>query len=210
MEETLTNCTGVAPIFRPDVVLAQKLTVSITCILSLLGAGLIIFTYVAFKDLRTGARQILVQLSIADIIVAASHVFGVLYNLPQYIRYDKNCAPVQNEGRNNLSCEIQAGITMFGAIATYLWTLAMAIYLLVIIVLERKRIGKRLRLAFYPICWGIPLTVVIVIGSLDYLGFDDSLDIGESIVDLDLTSICVIGPCVVCTTSIIMSTKSKH
>ena len=177
MEDNLT-CSPVT-VFSHEVVLAQQITVSITCVLSLIGAGLIIFSYVAFKDLRTGARQILVQLSIADIIVAASHMFGVLKNLPQYVHVCDS-EPRGQEGRSDIYCEIQAGFTMFGVIATYLWTVAMAVYLLVIIVFEKRIVGKRLRIAFYPICWGIPLTVAIVFGSQNFLGFDESLDVGKS------------------------------
>ncbi len=178
MEDNL-NCSTVS-VFRHEVVLAQQITVSITCVLSLIGAGLIIFSYVAFKDLRTGARQILVQLSIADIIVAASHMFGVLKNLPQYVHVCDS-EPRGQEGRSDIYCEIQAGFTMFGVIATYLWTVAMAVYLLVIIVFEKRIVGKRLRITFYPICWGIPLTVAIVFGSQTFLGFDESLDVGKSL-----------------------------
>ncbi len=175
----LTNCSEEVPIIRHGVIVAQQVTVSLTCVLSLLGSGLIILIHVAFKDLRTGARQILVHLSIADIIVVLSHMFGVLYNLPTYTRpRECDAQPIQEEGRD-LACEIQAGFTMFGVLATYLWTLAMAIYLLVIIVFERNIIGKRLRLAYYPVCWGIPLITVIVFGTQDLLGFDESLDIGK-------------------------------
>lgn len=177
--EFLTNCTGEAPIVRPGVVVAQQVTVSVTCLLSLIGSGLIVLIHVAFKDLRTGARQILVQLSVADIIVAASHMFGVLYNLPYYARGCKTERIPEEEGQTDLGCEVQGGITMFGVLASYFWTIALALYLLVIIVFERKVIGKRLRLAFYPVCWGIPLITAIVFGAQGLLGFDESLDIGK-------------------------------
>ncbi len=172
----MSNCSGVAPIARDEVIVAQQVTVSVTCLLSLMGSMLIILVHVAFKDLRTGARQVLVQLSIADIIIAASHMFGVLYNLPKYV---PGCGPVENEGQSDLSCEIQAGFSIFGVLAAYFWTLALAIYLLVIIVFERKVIGKILRIFFYPVCWGIPLIIAVVFGAKKWLGFDESLDIGK-------------------------------
>ena len=175
------NCSSVIPVARPEVVLAQQVTVSITCVLSIVGAGLIIFSYIAFKDLRTGARLLLVQLSIADIFVAASHMFGVLYNLPHYVlNHCSSERPQENEGQTDLVCEIQAGVTMFGVIATFLWTLAMAVYLLVIIVFEKKVVGKRLTVLFFILCWGVPLVIVIVCGAEKYLGFDESVDIGGS------------------------------
>lgn len=147
--------------------------------LSIIGAALIIFSYVAFKDLRTGARLLLVQLSIADILVAGSHMFGVLYNLPRLV---DSCNPttdiISNQGSNDLPCVIQAGVAMYSVIATFLWTLAMAVYLLVIIVFEKKVIGKRMSIFFFTFCWGVPLVQVIVFGAKKFLGFDESLDIG--------------------------------
>ena len=56
-----------------DFLFALKAVSGITCLLSMLGAGLIIATYVAYRDLRTLGRQQLVNLSLADMTVAASH-----------------------------------------------------------------------------------------------------------------------------------------
>lgn len=173
------NCTAI-PVATSAILLTQQITVSLTCILSILGAGLIIFTYVAFKDLRTGARELLVQLSIADICVALSHMIGVIVNLPKHAHPCHD--PVVEDGTRDVVCEVQAGVTMFGVVSSFLWTLAVAIYLLVIIVFEKQVVGKRLRFVFYPVCWGIPLVLAIVFGCLGYLGFDDSLDIGTFIV----------------------------
>jgi len=188
-EDNLTNCSSVVPIARPEVILAQQITVSLVCILSTIGSGLIIFSYVAFKELRTGARQLLVQLSIADIIVSISHMFGVLYNLPRYVQ--EGCNPADNEGRSDLPCEIQAAFTMFGVIATFLWTLSVAVYLLVIIVFERRVIGKWLKVVCYFVCWGLPLIQAIVFLTQSFLGFDDSIDIGTYVYHIYLLIIHV-------------------
>ena len=173
------NCTAIH-VATHAFILTQQITVCLTCVLSIFGAGLIIFTYVAFKDLRTGARELLVQLSIADICVALSHMVGVLVNLPKHAHPCHN--PVVEDGSTDVVCEVQAGVTMFGVVSSFLWTLAVAVYLLVIIVFEKQVVGRRLRFVFYPICWGIPLTLAIVFGCQGYLGFDDSLDVGKLIV----------------------------
>lgn len=173
------NCTPI-PVATHGVILAQQITVCTTCVLSVLGAGLIIFSYVAFKELRTGAREFLVQLSIADICVALSHMLGVLINLPVHTHPCQ--PPVEQDGTEDTFCKVQAGVTMFGVMACFLWTLAVGIYLLVIVVFERQVVGRRLRSVFYLVCWGIPLVLTTVSGCLGYLGFDQSLDAGKSAV----------------------------
>ena len=173
------NCTHM-PVYDRRFVAVLKATVSITCLLSIFGAGLIVFTYAAFKNLRTIAREILVQLSIADIIVALSHMIGVLAVFPRYVTSPwVTPEAVMDLSDEDIVCEVQGGVAMFGTISSFLWTIAVAVYLLSIIVLEKPRFARCLRFIFYPICWGIPLSLVVWFGVEDYLGFEESVDIGE-------------------------------
>lgn len=173
-----TNCTRM-PVYDRHFVVALTVAVVITSLLSVFGSGLIIFTYAAFKNLRTVAREILVQLSIADIIVSLSHMVGVLVNLPRYI--PKPCeSPESLHITDDVACKVQGGATMFGTISSFLWTIAVAVYLLAIIVFEKQQFARWLRFTFYPICWGIPFSLVVWFGLDDYLGFEESIDVGKS------------------------------
>ena len=176
---TTPNCTHM-PVYDHVFLAVLKAAVTVTCLFSTCGAGLIIFTYAAFKDLRTIAREILVQLSVADIIVALSHLVGVLAVLPRYT--PKPCELPENVtdfSDEDVLCEVQGGVTLFGTVSSFLWTIAVALYLLTIIVFERPRVARFLRFAFYPMCWGIPLSLVIYFALKGYLGFEESIDIGE-------------------------------
>ena len=114
---------------------ALQAAVTFTSFLSILGAGLIVFTYVAFRDLRTVARHLLLQLSVADIIVASSHIVGVNVIYPKYANY-RNC-PDETNNITDVVCEIQGGFTMVGTLGSFLWTIAIAVYLVVIAVFEK-------------------------------------------------------------------------
>ena len=168
-----------------DFTLTLKVLSGITCLLSILGAGLIIATYIAFGDLRTVARQLLVNLSLADITVAASHFVGLAA-----LRVENYETPYNSdgsgEGVGNYSteqdtlCKVQGGFTMFGTLASFLWTLALGFYMLMVIVLKRTDVTRYLVFLYYPVCWGVPLTLTLWFGLVKptYLGFGEGADIG--------------------------------
>lgn len=176
------NNSTALPVYDHRFVATLTAAVVATSLLSVSGSSLIIFTYAAFKNLRTIAREILVQLSIADGIVALSHLVGVLVNLPRFI--PKPCETPEQVLQNDtdrvrdIACEVQGGATMFGTLSSFLWTIAVAVYLLTIIVFERQQFAQWLRYTFYPICWGIPLSLTVWFGMDGYLGFEESIDIG--------------------------------
>ena len=72
------NNSKAAPEDSPALLLAIRVGVGTFSFLSVVGASLIIFTFLAFRDLRTLARQLLVNLSVADLIVGVSHLVGLL------------------------------------------------------------------------------------------------------------------------------------
>lgn len=178
---TESPCDPTLIAYRFGFVVALRVSVSITCLLSMFGASLIIGTYVAFKELRTKARQILVQLSIADFFVASSELLGVNINFPKFM--EKICSDYEEHDNNitsDLFCQIQGGITVFSTVSSYFWTIAVASYLLMIIVFESQRVGKWLMYMSYPICWGVPAVLVLTLGFLKYLGFRPNLGAGKS------------------------------
>ncbi|XP_064393993.1 cyclic AMP receptor-like protein A isoform X3 [Halichondria panicea] len=160
-----------SPILQPGYILAIQVTAGITSILSTLGASLIIFTYIAFRNLRTTARQLLVSISIADIIVAISHFVGLFANFKRFIYQYNN--ETWNTSTTDPLCITQAAFSMFGTLASFLLSLAIGVYLVGILVWKKPRIWKRLVPIFYYICWGIPAIMVLpnVIGH--YYGFAD-------------------------------------
>ena len=54
--------------------------VGVSCFLSIVGACAIVISYAAFPELRTLARQLLLNLSIADILLSFVYIWGLLQN----------------------------------------------------------------------------------------------------------------------------------
>ncbi len=159
---------------HPNFILGLMITVGTTCVLSILGASLIILTYAAYKDLRTIARQLLVNLSVADILVAATHFVGIFI-------FKKFFHPDDPDYQNNTDtlCSIQGALLMIGTIASFLWTISLAVYMFSIIILRRPLLARKMVVLFYVICWGIPLILTIWFGIKKFYGFEESVDVGK-------------------------------
>ena len=167
-----------------DFFLSLRVVVGITCIISIFGACVIVFTYVAFKNLRTLARQQLVNLSVADIVIAASHFVGlVALRVEDYDAdtFDNEFNVSNFSAAQETLCKVQGGFTMFGSIASFLWSLALGFYMLMVIVLRRPNFTRYLVFVYYPVCWGVPLALTLwfALSKPTYLGFVKDADIGK-------------------------------
>lgn len=161
------------PALSDAVILATQITGSITCVLSILGASLIIFTYVSFKDLRTTARQLLVSLSVADIIVALSHFVGLFANYRRFVIVNENGFRVASDSSNgDPVCIIQAAVSMFGTVASLLLSMMIAFYLLVLTQSNTLKFARRLMPLIYLVSWGVPFVVVAVVGAVRSFGYE--------------------------------------
>lgn len=168
------------PAYTPNFILALQVLVNLVCILSMLGAALIIYTFIAYKTLRTRARQILVQLSIADFGVAASHLVGVNVNLHRYAKHVCIESPESDVvTENSTICTVQGAVTTYSTIGSLFWTIAVGVYLLTVIVFESQRAGKWLTYAFYPVCWGLPAVVILAYALEKSFGFHANVDTGK-------------------------------
>jgi G protein-coupled receptor 157 len=170
------------PAYHPTFIIVMQASVSMTTLLSILGSVLIVGTFIAFKNLRTRARQLLVQLSIADFAAAASQLVGVNANLENFAAHI--CIGQEQADlnvTNNMLCKVQGGITIFFTVSSFFWTVAVAIYLLTIIVFESPTVGKWLAYLSYPICWGVPAMIVMAFGLRQSIGFHANVDTGEFI-----------------------------
>ena len=171
------------PAISKDFLLSLRVVAGFTCFLSILGAFFIIFTYVMFKGLRTLSRQILVNLSVADIFIAASHLVGLCTDVerffPQYAckNQTNNCTVLSTDSL----CTIQAAFTMYGSISSFLWTMSLGLYMFLVIIMRKPDFGKYFVIVSYLVCWGLPLGLVIWFGAVHptYLGFAESADVGK-------------------------------
>ena len=134
----------------------NRTLVTITCILSLLGASVIIVTYIVWKDMRSTSRKILVYISIADSVVAVSYMFGTF--LPQ--------------NTNSAACTTQSFFSTTACLWSFFWTLFLAIFLYTTIALQKPRTAEKMFWIFHGIGWGVPLFIVSLALSENVLGND--------------------------------------
>lgn len=141
-----------------EVYLSEQVVVLISCTLSFLGSSLIIITYIAWSDLRTTPRKLLVWLSVSDWLSAVSYAYGV----GKVFHADA------------VDCVVQGAISTFANTSSFFWTVAIAVYLYVFIVRSNKRAADSLVLFFHLISWGVPLAITSAALCLNKIGYDAS------------------------------------
>lgn len=112
---------------------SEQVVVLCSCALSFLGSSLIVLTYMIWPDLRTTPRKLLVYLSVSDWLSAVSYSFGVW----SVFRTD------------SLDCVIQGAVSSFANTSSFFWTVAIAVYLYIFIVLSNQRLADSLVLFFH-------------------------------------------------------------
>ena len=123
-----------------------------TCILSMIGASLIIFSYFRWRDLQTNSRQLLVYLSIADFLTAGGNLMGMLFS-----------------HSNSASCKAQSFITTYSSLVSFHWTVYIAWYLYLCMPGITAKPNRALPF-FHFGAWIVPLVIVSVAMALDVLG----------------------------------------
>ena len=183
----MENCTKVWSF--DELLIVMRATGGVTAVLSIVGATLIIFTFVAYKNLRTTARQLLVNLSIADIIVSGSHFVGVLQDYWHDLFISVNHISSTNNFRSpmamystNALCDTQAAFTAFGTVASFLWSMLIAVYMVVLTQSTTARPRKVLVPIIYIVSWGVPIVIVIGLAALKDLGYDPNDSPGKVLI----------------------------
>ena len=134
--------------------------------LSCLGSFLVIATFLLLKDMRTGAQKIITFLAIADLISAASYIFGSINFL---VHFDQNNN--QNCDVFQALCKAQAAILSWSSLSSFCWTLILAFYFYMVIVYNRKALASWLLPLYHIIAWIGPLFVIVPLTVLDKLGY---------------------------------------
>lgn len=70
------------------------------------------------------------MLSVADLMVAVSHLWGATQNLEKFLEvYYPNGTEVSS---TDIQCTTQAVLSVFGTLASFLWTLALVSYVFIV------------------------------------------------------------------------------
>ncbi|KAJ6656768.1 hypothetical protein lerEdw1_003099 [Lerista edwardsae] len=154
---------------RTEVSAWERAAVLASCALSGLGAGLLVGTHALWPELRTRPRQLLLCLSLADLLSAASYFYGALRDFQ---------AP-------SWDCVAQGAVSTFANTSSFFWTVAIALDLYCAIV-RGSRAGAGLLCGFHVVSWGVPLLITVVAIVLKKIGYDASdVSVGWCWIDLE-------------------------
>lgn len=169
MQENLTSCAyydNVSKQYKDSISVGPAVTTIFSSFFSLLGSLLIIITFVAFKEVRTVGRAILVFLAFADFFTALGYMFGA----GVYLHYRPKLENEPPNGSYITLCKVQSFVTTFFPISSFLWTTNLAVYFFVAIVLRKVQVAKKMIVVFHIMAWGIPLLICIPAVATNTLG----------------------------------------
>jgi len=152
-----------------------QIAVQVSCVLSVLGSFMVIFSYLCYKEHRTQARYILVHLSLSNIGHVISNLIGVSVNLDGHAKnscdfhYNIYCT---NRSTQEVMCTIQAFTTIYFSLSAMLWTIFLAIYLyLLILSMRQTQLTRCIVWLGYLSCYLIPVLVTCWLLLTNRLGY---------------------------------------
>ncbi|XP_069466131.1 G-protein coupled receptor 157 [Ambystoma mexicanum] len=152
----MLSSTNAPPL--PEIYLSEQVTVLLSCALSVVGCILIICTHALWPELRSRPRELLLYLSVADLLSAVAYAYGVLRNFES----------------STWDCVVQGALSTFANTSSFFWTVAVALYLYITIVRARPSLADGLLFTFHAVSWGVPLLITVIAVSLNKIGYDAS------------------------------------
>ncbi|XP_039583455.1 G-protein coupled receptor 157 [Passer montanus] len=146
-----------APLPPTRLLSAERGAVLLSCALSCAGSALLLGSQARWPELRTRPRQLLLHLSLADLLSALSYFYGVLRDF-QGTSWD---------------CVLQGALSTFANTSSFFWTMAIALYLYLSIV-RGSPAGPALLWGFHAVSWGVPLAITVAAVALRKIGYDAS------------------------------------
>ena len=150
---TLSNDTlGEAPSY------GLRAAVSIVCVLSMVGATLIVLSYALLPVVRTKPGSILLHISLMDLLTAGANLVGVVL--------------ISTRSDHGAVCVVQASLSMYGTLGSVLWTSALAVYVYAAVLYSERRVGRHTLRGFSLLCYGLPLAMTLWFALTRKLGPD--------------------------------------
>ncbi|KAK3594991.1 hypothetical protein CHS0354_019921 [Potamilus streckersoni] len=163
----------------PDYTLALTGT---SCCMSIFGAIFIAVTYCLLPEIRNFPRKLLLYLTFADILTAFGNLMGTI----RYVllrdgeKIANNSGTIYYYASKNEVCVIQSFITTFSSMASFFWTVVIAVYMFTAVVHPSQVFsGIKAKCVYHLLSWGIPGAITIIAVALDVLGEDYSIGTGS-------------------------------
>ena len=137
--------------------------------LSCIGSLLIVYTYLRWKDFRTGSRSVITFLAIADFFTAFGYVLGSTNYIVRWFA-DSGDEPSECPVFTMI-CTIQSFVTTWSTMSSFFWTSFLAFYLYLTLVKSRLILATRLIPWFHCVAWGLPIAICLPLLIKGHLGF---------------------------------------
>ena len=144
--------------------------------LSILGAFLIFFTFYKLPNIRNFTRQLLVFLTIADLMTAVGNLvatvrYAIVHSATNNAKTHCSTSitnvtspnvtqmyPYQPEGSDtDLVCTIQSYVTTFSNLSSFFWTFNIALHMFLNVFFKTDKSERFFtKLVFHLVSWGIP------------------------------------------------------
>ena len=162
------NLTNSDPISLPPFILGLSF---LSCCLSIIGAVVIFATYCLVAVAKNQTRQLLVYLTIADLMTAVGNLIGVVrYALRQETEYIVELEEMKfNCTVTNSVCFVQSAVTTFSTLASFFWTSIIMIHILMTLITQQEWSKLANRVIYHIVSWGVPckLTIYCIVNTLD-------------------------------------------
>ena len=177
MEDVWPHCAS--PIMTKGAIAPwePKLSSSVaitTCILSVFGSLLIILSYACIRPIRSKAREILVHISVMDLIYTLANLTGAAINFGA----DRESDSSAYEG----ACKGQGWFAVYGTIGSVLWTIGLTVYLyfkvITIHAQPRTRTMQVLSIGMYIVGYFFPALVASYYLGLGLISYNRFLSSG--------------------------------
>ena len=133
----------------------NKIFTTTAASLSLIGALLIIITFIMWPDLRTNSRRMIMFISIGDFSVALFNIIGIY-----------------NPSSDNEICRMQSLVTNVAILSSFMWTLNLSFYFYLTICRKiSAEYERRIMQLLHLIGWGIPILIGTIAFTMGAYGF---------------------------------------
>lgn len=149
-----------------------RVVVGITCFLSMIGASLLVLSFVCIRSFRSEGRFILLNLALMDFGIGLGNLVGAIVNFDQYYYDPVTNSTIQPRNAVDIGCKVQAFVSHYCTSSSVLWTINLAIYLYLLIDQDFKNqltdhdLGHRIMSRCYlPLssitCYALPLLLTL-------------------------------------------------
>ena len=145
--------------------------------LSVFGSFGIIISYIFIKGIRTKAREILIHISVMDILLGLANLIGAAVNFN-----DRLISSDQDTSGLHIACQIDAYFATLGTVGSIIWTISLAVYLYLKVISIRvydiPQLMRGVSIAMYIVGYALPVVVATYFLVLGFYGPSDLFSSG--------------------------------